>query len=78
MVEAETVTVGGGLSVILELIEGLYKSTVEAVLKRNSDDVKLFHDHIAAPDIKVEHIIFMQFRNLCYLGITLVPWVSLP
>ena len=53
MVEAETVTIDTELEGILELIESLYKHTLEKVLERSSDDVQLFHDHIAEPEVKV-------------------------
>ena len=53
MVEAETVTMETGMQGLLELIEQMYKSTVEAVLKKSADDVKLFHDQIASSETKV-------------------------
>ena len=53
MVEAETVTMETGLSGIVELIENLYKYTLENVLKRNYEDVRLYHERVAEPDVKV-------------------------
>ena len=55
MVEAETVTspVDNGLQQLMDLSEQLYKDTLEMLLKRNSDDLKLFHDQLANRDAKV-------------------------
>ena len=53
MVEAETVTMDTGLQGIMELVESLYKHTLETVLRRSGEDVKLFHDHVAEPEVKV-------------------------
>ena len=53
MVEAEMVTVDTGLPHILELLEGLYKHTLESVLKQSSEDVKFIHETNAHPKIKV-------------------------
>ena len=53
MVEAETVTMETGLSGIVELIESLYKYTLEKVLKRSCEDVRLYHDRVAEPEVKV-------------------------
>ena len=54
MVEAEVVTGDKGLSAILDLVEGLYKHTVDTVLRQSSEEVDLFHKHIASsPDTKV-------------------------
>ena len=55
MVEAETVTTEpeGDMRDLLELIERMYKSTLETVLRRNADDVEIFHNQIASPETKV-------------------------
>ena len=53
MVEAETVSMEMELQCLLELIERMYKSTVETVLRRSADDVKLFHNQIASSETKV-------------------------
>ena len=53
MVEAEMVTLDKGLLHVLEVIEGLYKHTLEAVLTRSSEDVKLIHENLALPETKV-------------------------
>ena len=53
MVEAETVTMETGMESLLDLIERLYKSTVETVMRESADDVDLFHKQIARPETKV-------------------------
>ena len=53
MVEAETVTMETGMGDLLGLIEQMYKSTVDTVLRKSADDVKLFHQQIARPETKV-------------------------
>lgn len=53
MLEVETVTAEDGLPNLLQLIEELYKHVLDTVLGRSGDDVKLFHDHITAPEVKV-------------------------
>ena len=55
MVEAETVTMETGLAGIVELIESLYKYTLEKVLKRCCEDVKLYHDRVAESEVKVRN-----------------------
>ena len=44
MVEAETVTLNGGLQALLDLTHNLFGHTVEVLLKENQDDMNLYHD----------------------------------
>ena len=53
MLEVETVTTEDGLPNLLQFIEELYKHALDTVLGRSGDDVKLFHEHVAAPEVKV-------------------------
>lgn len=73
MVEAETVTLDRGLPAILELTESLYKHTVEAVVRRSGDDVKLFHDNVSNGEIKVIVLISV---SVCCNNVTRTVCVS--
>lgn len=55
MVEAETVTlpVESGLHQLMELSEQLCKSALEEVVKRNEEDLKLFHEQLSSKESKV-------------------------
>lgn len=44
MVEAETVTMNGGLQTLLDLTHDLFRHTVDVLLRENEDDVNLYHD----------------------------------
>ena len=54
MVEAETVTMAADMQHLLDLIERLYKSTLEEVLKRCATDIEFYHNQITSPKIKVQ------------------------
>ena len=56
MLEVETMTTEDGLPDLLQLIEELYKHALDTVLQKNGDDVQLFHDNIAALEVKVIYI----------------------
>ena len=44
MVEAETVTMNGGLQTLLDLTHSLFRHTVDVLLRENEDDVNLYHN----------------------------------
>ncbi len=53
MVEAETVTMAADMQHLLDLIERLYKSTLEIVLKQSATDVEYYHKKVTSPEAKV-------------------------
>ena len=73
MVEAETVTMAADMQHLLELIERLYKSTLETVLKRSAADVEYYHNRVTSPEAKVYIIkqIVMKFLQLNFAIIIL-------
>ena len=65
MVEAETVTMAADMQHLLDLIERLYKSTLETVLKQSAADIEYYHNQITSPEAKVRIIkcILRKFSN---------------
>jgi hypothetical protein len=53
MVEAETITMAADMQHLLGLIERLYKSALETVLKQSAADVEYHHKKITSPEAKV-------------------------
>lgn len=65
MVEAETVAMeAADMQELLNLIERMYKSTVETILRQCSADVKLFHEQIARPETKVSSVLLPPTRPI--------------
>lgn len=54
MVEAETVTMAADLQHLLDLIEHLYKSTLETVLRQSAADIDYYHNQVTSPEAKVQ------------------------
>ena len=53
MVEAETVTMAPDMQHLLDLIERLYKSTLETVFQQSAADIEFYHDQITSSETKV-------------------------
>lgn len=57
MVEAETVTMAADMAHLLDLIELLYKSTLESVLRQSAADIQFYHNQITTSETKVQSFI---------------------
>jgi len=66
MIEAETVTMDGGLQSLLEVINDMYVCTVDAVMRERAEDVDYYHKQY--PNTKASHSMCLNFVFiLCFV-----------